>query len=87
MTHIPQGSWLTETENGFMEPKYKKRFVSVMKDTLCSSAENMTRKMPRVSWCLNSNMFPNKPVDDFISERIVSEIFFPEFCVAHFRAF
>ena len=24
---------LTETGNGFMEPKYRKRFVSVMKDT------------------------------------------------------
>ena len=32
---------LTETEKGFMEPKYL-AFSEVMKDTPCSSAENMT---------------------------------------------
>ena len=33
LLNMPQGSWLTETENGFLEPKYDLRFISVMKGT------------------------------------------------------
>ena len=39
----PEGSWLTETEDGFMEPKYKKRFVSVMKHTPSSSTDKASQ--------------------------------------------
>ena len=44
--NMPLGSWLTETENGFMEPKMTYAFRFGDWTPLCSSADQYQRWMP-----------------------------------------